>query len=165
MVRLLAHSDRARLCGRTDGRGWAGRAQVHIFESWTALAADPNTAERSQQAFANKLAQPETGILTNDETFAMFMRTCIEKCITDHMVAVQNVYLSTDALARLVLFVARAQAEPLALAHASAGSGVSRPLVRPPTVPAAALRCMHRPRRSLMTDPGYYLDDRPCSRP
>ena len=148
MVRLLAHSDRARLCGRTDGRGWAGRAQVHIFESWTALAADPNTAERSQQAFANKLAQPETGILTNDETFAM-----------------QTVDWSTDALARLVLFVARAQAEPLALAHASAGSGVSRPLVRPPTVPAAALRCMHRPRRSLMTDPGYYLDDRPCSRP
>ena len=44
--------------------------------------------------------------------------------------AVQNAYMSTDALARLVLFVARAQAEPLVVAHANAGGSGSRPMVR-----------------------------------
>jgi len=133
--------------------------QAHIFDSWTALVNDPNTSERAQQTFASKLGQPDSGLFASDETFALFMRTCIEKwygrrpgdksdkymrflmryrrahlvvpcSITDNLVAVHNVYQSTDALARLVLFLARAQAEPLAIAHATAGAGPARPLVR-----------------------------------
>jgi hypothetical protein len=58
---------------------------------------------------------------------------CVHVCtsIADHVVAVQNVYQTTDALARLVLYVTRAQAEALTQAHANAGSGgAARPLVR-----------------------------------
>ena len=66
------------------------------------------------------------------------------RSITDNLVAVQNVYQSTDALARLVLFLARAQAEPLAVAHAAAGAGPARPLVWRTTLSAGQEECAHR---------------------
>jgi hypothetical protein len=71
--------------------------QAHGLESWTALLADPSTPERTLQAFAAKLVQPDSGILSNDETLALFLRTGIEKwCVLGCTSASLNVVWYAD---------------------------------------------------------------------
>jgi len=72
-----------------------------LFDEWIICTIDPSIGEKTHQSFVARLFQPN-GVFTTDDSMVLFVRVCIDRCYTDYMLSVYNVFQSVEAFARLI---------------------------------------------------------------